>query len=71
MIPFHFPQHSLTLTEKNVKYMCLKLYNSLPRKIQQIDNFKNFKREISNFLIETEPYNVQEYLDHCKCKGLV
>lgn len=61
--PFLFPKCSLTLTQKNVEYMCLKLFDKLPRNYQILDANK-FKTRIKKLLIELEPYDVKEYLNH-------
>lgn len=60
---FHLPKISLTLSQRNVEYMCLKLYNKLPRDIQMLSNLKKFKVALRLFLMELEPYTLKEYLE--------
>lgn len=60
---FHLPKCSLSLTQKNVEYMCLILYNKLPKWHQSLMAMKNFKKEVRKLLIDLEPYSISEYLN--------
>lgn len=59
-----YPKHRLTLTEKNTYYMCVKLFNSLPKNIQSIDNLSTFKNTIYNLLLNIEPYTCDEFFNN-------
>lgn len=43
---FHFPVHNVIVTEKNTKYMCIDLYNSLPENKLDMDDFRKFKKNL-------------------------
>ena len=60
-INVNYPIHRLTLTEKSPYYMCLRLYNHLPDRIRSISSKKIFKIKIKQFLVELEPYCMNDY----------
>ena len=58
----NYPAHRLTLTERCPHYMCLKLFNALPRHIKTISNQKKFKKELKKYLVNKEPYNLKDVI---------
>lgn len=56
-----FPQHKLSLSEKNPSYMCIKIFNKLPQNMKNIENYKIFKAKTKKFLINMEPYCLGDY----------
>lgn len=62
MHPYIYPKYKLTLSQNSAQCMCLKLYNSLPRKLQKITQFKEFKNEVTAYVIQKEPYTLDEFL---------
>lgn len=61
---YNFPIHRLSMSERGPCYSSMKLFNILPNKLKSIENIKQFKREIFNYLIKIEPYTVEELLNH-------
>ncbi|VEN59337.1 unnamed protein product [Callosobruchus maculatus] len=59
----NFPIQRLTLSKKNPAYMCIKFFNKLPNELKVISNFKKFKHEVRNLLINLEPYCINDYLE--------
>lgn len=57
-----YPVHRLSITERGAKYSCIKFFNALPSRIRFIQDDKIFKKEVHKFLIQLEPYTVNEYL---------
>ncbi|KAK9886176.1 hypothetical protein WA026_015687 [Henosepilachna vigintioctopunctata] len=66
VMSFFYPRHQTSVTERNCLYMGIKLFNSLPRKIQQITDPKNFRTEIFKIIMECEPYSIDELLEYCR-----
>lgn len=66
MDTYIYPKCRLTQTQQQVEYMCLKLFNILPKSISSIQDEKKFKRKISGLIIEIEPYSVLEFSTYCK-----
>lgn len=62
---YQYPRHTLTLYEKGPHYQCMKFYNALPQILRNITHFSNFKHSLKIFLIEAEPYNINEFYDYC------
>nr|CAI5827630.1 unnamed protein product [Callosobruchus analis] len=60
-INYVYPKHRLTLTEKNVYYSCITTYNKLPPHIKKISTLKLFKKTLFKFLLNLEPYTLNEY----------
>lgn len=58
-----YPVHRLTVTEKGAKYSCMKYFNKLPLSIRQIENISSFKKRLHRFLLDLEPYTIDEYLN--------
>lgn len=63
---YTYPKHKLNITENSPYYFSLKLFNSLPQMYKNINDIKKFKTHIFDFLINIEPYNLQEYFYYCK-----
>lgn len=55
-----YPAHRLKLTEKCPQYMCLKLFNVLPSQLKKIKVFKVFKKRLKQYLVELEPYSLED-----------
>nr|CAH7755975.1 unnamed protein product [Callosobruchus chinensis] len=60
-IDYVYPKHRLTLTEKNVYYSCITIYNKLPPHIKKISTLQLFKKTLFKFLLNVEPYTLNEY----------
>lgn len=60
---FNFPVHRLTLTEHGPYYNCIKIYNTLPQYIKQINQTVLFKKELYKYLIDLEPYSLIDFLN--------
>jgi len=43
-------------------YTGIKLYNKLPQKLKQIDDSKDFKKQVKNFLLQNVFYTIEEFL---------
>lgn len=56
-----YPVHSYTKTESSVTYACIRLYNVLPEAIKSITDKNRFKTCIKAFLINLEPYSLDDY----------
>jgi hypothetical protein len=52
------------LYQKSVVNMGIKLFNRLPITIKQLDNYKNFKREVKTFLVHNAFYTIEEFLNN-------
>lgn len=63
VLPYNFPIHSLTLSEKNLQYMSMKLLNVLPRYMHSVTVFGGFRSKLSELIIKVEPYTVDEFLN--------
>lgn len=59
----------LALTEKSVRYLCMRLLNALSD-FSRINNHEQFKGEIYEFLIQCEPCKLNEFYEYCKNKFL-
>jgi hypothetical protein len=60
----HPPLLRLSKYRKGVYYTGIKLFNSLPSKIKDMNNNKTqFKKELKKFLLRGSFYTVDEYLD--------
>lgn len=57
-----YPIHRLTATEKTTKYRCIKFFNKLPRKLQEIQIFNKFKSEVYDLLIKKELYDLRDFI---------
>lgn len=58
----NIPAHRLTLFEKSCLYAAIKCYNKLPIEIQNLSNVKHFKFKVKQYLVQVEPYSLDEYL---------
>lgn len=61
---FIYPKHNLTTSQKQAEYRCLKLYNSLPRKMKAMSNITIFKKSLFGYLLDLEPYSLDEYISN-------
>lgn len=61
---FIYPRHHLTITEKNVNYSCIKIFNRLPQEIKDLLNLNQFKKKIYNLLVDLEPYKLSDFLNN-------
>lgn len=61
-----YPIHSLAVTHNNAMYMCIKLYNALPKQFRHVSGEILFIRSLNEFIMTCEPYNVEEFFDFCK-----
>jgi hypothetical protein len=61
---YNFPNHRLSMMEKGPCYASIKFFNSLPNRIKNLLNLKNFKREVFKLLVEIEPYTIREFHDY-------
>lgn len=68
-ILFVFPKCSLSLTNKQAEYMCIRLYNELPKIYKVITKGKSFKYQVKKFIVEYEPYYVTEFVNFCRKKS--
>ena len=59
----NFPTHRLTMTERSPSYMCIKIYNHLKTEIKSIINLREFNKKTKKFLVDLEPYSLNEYFD--------
>ena len=60
-LDIYYPNHRLSMSEKNPSYMCIKIFNKLPHNIKCITSFKQFKTKTKKLLIDLEPYSLQDY----------
>ena len=58
---YTYPIHRLSLTEKNARYNCLKIFNKLPHYMQDTQVLGKFKSQIYQLLLRVEPYNFTFY----------
>jgi hypothetical protein len=54
---------STILYRGSVKNVGFKLFNKLPVRIKQLDNYKGFKREMKTFLLNNSLYTIEEFLN--------
>ena len=55
-------QHSKAFLEKGPKYRLIHLYNKLPLKVQNIENYKVFKKTVYKILLNLNLYSVNDFL---------
>lgn len=60
---FNTSTHRLSMTERGCEYAVLKCYNKLPLKIRRIQNVKQFRAHLRNFLVIKELYLLDEYFE--------
>jgi hypothetical protein len=46
--------------------MGIKLHNKLPNKIRDVEEMRQFKRELRSYLLQHTFYSVDEYVCHVK-----
>ena len=55
------PRHRLKMFESGAYFSCIRFFNSLPIYIKQIAKINKFKKSVYKYLVDIEPYNVDEY----------
>lgn len=65
---YFFPPHKLSSTEHSTFYMCLRLFNYLPRILRNIFDFKIFKKTLFSMIMDCEPYSITEFKEYCILK---
>lgn len=65
MFPWFFPDHTLTCFEKHPLYMAIKVFNVLPKKLQNIQVYNVFRKEIYKLIMNCEPYDIEEFFNFC------
>ena len=58
----HIRHCSTALYQKSVRNTGIKLYNKLPKQLKQIDDYKDFKKQVKNFLLHNVFYTFEEFL---------
>jgi hypothetical protein len=58
----HTGHCSTVLYQKSVTNTGIKLYNKLPKQLKQIDDYKDFKKQVKNFLLQNVFYTIEEVL---------
>ena len=58
----HIRHCSTVLYQKSVRNTGIKLYNKLPKQLKQIDDYKDFKKQVKNFLLHNAIYTIEEFL---------
>jgi len=59
----HAVQHKLTIFEHKPDYIGMKLFQALPEQLQVIDSIHKFKSEIKKYLVESNLYNLDNFLN--------
>jgi hypothetical protein len=54
---------STVLYPKSMTNMGIKLFNKLPLRIKQMDNYKSFKREVKTFLLKKSFHTTEKLLN--------
>ena len=60
----HIIACKINLQKKSVINMGIRLYNKLPKYIQQEERYKSYKRKMKGFLIDNAFYSLDEYLNY-------
>ena len=58
----HIRHCNTVLYQKSVTNTGIKLYIKLPKKLKQTDNYKDFKKQVKNFLLQNVFYTIEEFL---------
>jgi len=58
----HTRHCSTVLYRKSVTNTGIKLYNKLPKQLKQIEDYKDFKKQVKNFLFHNAFYTIEEFL---------
>lgn len=61
-LDIYYPMHTLSLSEKNPSYMCIRVFNKLPYELKKISCLNIFKNRVRELLISLEPYSLSDYL---------
>lgn len=59
----HVPRANLTMTRKNLPYVAIHIYNSLPESLKNISGTNEFKNCLKEFLTDACYYSIDDYLD--------
>lgn len=62
-LDYCLPKHRLLMTERGSNYASLKLFNKLPTHIKQLGSIGIFKKSLKQFLLNLEPYSINEYFN--------
>lgn len=57
-----YPKHKTTLFERSPRYMCVKIFNSLPQGLKLMHNKNNFKINVKKYLINKAFYSVRDFM---------
>jgi hypothetical protein len=52
------------MSKKSVNNMGAKLYNRLPQYLKNLEDFKPFKKQLKNLLLQQSFYLIEEYLSY-------
>ena len=55
-------QHNTNRFGKGVKYMCIQIYNHLPKKIQTSETRQLIKNNLNMWLLKKSFYSVEDYM---------
>lgn len=58
------PMHRTTFYEKGPHYNCIRIYNSVPQHIKQIEGLNKFKKELKNYLITNAFYSLADFISN-------
>ncbi len=61
---FRISQHRTGVYSKLPSQAGVALFNKLPNKIKNIENFKHFKKQLMEFLLLNTFYSLEEFLEH-------
>ena len=56
------PCHRTTFFEKGCYYNCIKIHNSLPNNIKDIESINKFKIVLKKYLIDQAFHSIDDYL---------
>lgn len=60
-----YPRHRLALSESNLSYTGMKLFNTLPSDIKTLDSLCMFRSKLYALLCNLEPYSLNDFLNYC------
>lgn len=58
---FHIPTYNLSITKNAPNILGIKLFNSLPADLKNINNLLRFKKELKKFLVNKSIYSLNEF----------
>jgi mevalonate kinase len=60
----HVPRTNLSLSQQDVHYICIKVFNKLPKYVtDSLENKNQFIRKVKNLLLDQAFYSVNEFLN--------